>query len=295
MPSAPPASTNPHLGGVSRYDRAAGLIISLLILLGLTVAVLLFVWVGSKFVVRTQTVPVVMLPEDAGGSPVGTSSEGMTLEAPTVAEIQRETNVTLPEFRQSLAAVEDLIANRKAELDTAFTKINADETGGGRSAGTGNAPQFGSGSGRGGLSRSQRWEIRYASGDTLDAYTKELDFFGIELAAVSGDGAVVYARDFGRPKPTLSRNRAEPETRLYMQWRDGSARRESDRRLLERVGIATAGQTLVQFIPPAVEERLAQLEFEFARREARQIRKTRFAVRNAGGGFEFYVEEQTPL
>lgn len=291
----PAAEPSPSLGSVSRYDRVAGMIISLLLLLGLSVAVLLFMWLGSQLVHFVKTVPVVLQPESPGGSEMGTSSEGMTLESPTAAEVMRETNVVIPDFKQSLEAVEDLIANKQAELDTALMRLDAMEAGGGRSTGTGTGLLFGSGNGTGGLSRSQRWEIRYSAGDTLDAYAKELDFFGVELAAVAPDGSVAYARYLAQPKPTVDRNRSETESRLYMQWRAGSSRRETDRKLLVKSGIETSGRTLVQFIPPAVEEQLAQLEYAFAKLEAKKIRKTRFAVRQKGKSYEFYVEEQTPL
>lgn len=264
-------------------------------LLGLSVGVLLFMWIGSRLTNYVKTVPVTLLPESPGGSEAGTSSEGMTLESPTAADVLRETKVVIPDFKQSLAAVDDLIANKQAELDAAFVRLDAGESGGGRSTGTGTGLLFGSGPGTGGLSRSQRWEIRYAAGETLDAYAKELDFFGIELAAVSADGKVVYARNFSQPKPTIYGNRAEPESRLYMQWRPGSARSETDRRLLAKSGVDVGGKTLVQFIPPAVEERLAQLEQAFAKLDAKKIRKTRFAVRKQGAVYEFFVEEQTPL
>jgi hypothetical protein len=80
-----------------------------------------------------------------------------------------------------------------------------------------------------------------------------------------------------------------------MQWRRGSARLEADRKLLESAGVSTADKTLVQFIPTDLEDRLARLEFDFAKRAAGKIRKTRFATRAIGTGFEFFVEDQTPL
>lgn len=297
MTSTPPpaAERTPTLGDVSRYDRVAGLIISLLLMLGLSVGVLLFMWIGSRLAVSIKTVPVTLQPESPGGSEAGTSSEGMTLEAPTAAEVMRETKVAIPDFKQSLEAVDDLIANKQAELDTALARLDSAESGGGRSTGTGTGLLFGSGAGTGGLSRSQRWEIRYSAGETLDAYAKELDFFGIELAVVSADGKVTYVRNFAQPKPTVDAARSQAESRLYMQWRPGSSRRETDRKLLAKAGVDARGKTLVQFIPPGVEEQLAQLEYAFAKVDAKKIRKTRFAVRQQGTSYEFFVEEQTPL
>jgi hypothetical protein len=271
------------------------LLISLLVLLGLSVAVLLFVWLGSKLSSRTRTVPVVLQPESAGGEPLGTSPDGQLLEAPSVQEVQRQAQVALPEFRRTLAAVDDLLANRSAELDTTLDRLERESVGGGRSDGTGNAASFGSGAGAGGLARGERWELKFASDDTLDGYRRELDYFHIELAAVDSDGRIEYARDFARAQPTVDRARTTPESRLYMQWRRGSPRAAADRKLLESAGVAVDGKTLVQFLPADLEERLARLEFDFAKREPRKIRKTRFAMRAVGNGFEPYVEEQIPL
>lgn len=285
--------TGGGLVGVSQYDRAASLLVTLLVLIGAGVGVLAFIWIGSKFVVETKTVPVTLVPDDPGGSLLGTSSDGVALDAPTREEVARETGVALPDFRQTLAAVDDLIATRRAEVETVLGPL-VENSGGGGSMGTGNAPKFGRGEGSGGLARSDRWEIRYASGETLAAYCKELDFFGIELAAVDRDGRVAYCRNLAQPQPLIERERATPEQRLYMTWRLGSARRDTDRKLLERNGIATDDRTIVQFIPPAVEELLARLEYEFAKREPAAIRRTRFAVRPHGAAYEFYVEDQTP-
>jgi len=291
--SAP--SSPKKLGGVTGYDRAAGLLVSLLLLLGATAGVLLFVWLGSKFVVRTKTVPVVVQPEKPGGSSDGVSSEGVTLDAPTVQELQQASQIALPEFRSTSAALDELLAERGTELAASLEGLDAPSAGGGRATGSGTDAAFGAGEGAGGLPRSQRWEIRFASGDTLAEYRRELDFFGIELAAVAADGRVEYVRRFAQKTPTVDRERSAAETRLYMQWRRGSSRLDADRKLLESAGVVTTEKTPVQFIPPELERRLAELEREFAGREAKNIRKTRFASRPADRGFEFFVEEQIPL
>lgn len=287
----PPA----RLAGTTRYDDVAALIVSLLILLGVAVGVMFFIWLGSKLSVHTRTVPVTLQAEPTGGVASGTSAEGMMLDAPTVQEIQRETQIALPEFRRTLSAVDDLLATNRAELETTLDRLEQESAGGGKSVGTGNAPAFGEGAGTGGFPRSVRWEIRFASGETLEEYRRELDHFGIELGAVSRDGGVEYVRHFTRNPPMVERNRSAPESRLYMQWRRGSARLEADRKLLESAGVSTSEKTLVQFIPTDLEDRLARLEFDFAKRAAGKIRKTRFATRPIGTGYEFFVEDQTPL
>jgi hypothetical protein len=278
------------LSAVSQYDRVAGLLISLLALLGMSVGILLFIWIGSKFVVTTKTVPVVLEPASIGEGAPGSSGDGSSLEAPTLADLRRDTRVVLPDFRRALTAVDELVAEHREQLEAVAAPTEQTSAGGqGGGRGTGSGVGEGSGSGRGG-----RWEIAYTEGSTLDEYCSELDFFRIELAAVGPDGKAEYCRNFTQPKPTVDRDRASPETRLFLQWREGSPRREADRALLEKAGIATGGKTIVQFIPAEVEQALAQLEYDFARRTAPQIYKTRFAVRSQGNRFQFVVQEQIP-
>lgn len=282
-----------HLSSVTAYDRFAGLLISLLLILGLIVAVLGFIWIGSRLVQpQTRTIPVVLEREPSGGVETGVGTEGMTVDAPTLDDIRRDTNVLLPDFRQTLATVDDLVASRRAELENSLGLLEVSGGASGKSTGTGDAAAFGRGGGAGGIPRSERWEIRFSSGETLEEYCRELDFFGIELATVDSSGRLEYCRNLSRPQPEVVRNRTEPEERLFMSWRPGSARRETDRRLLERNGLAVAERTLVQFIPPDVEQLLARLERDFKGREPASIRKTVFAVRRTANGFEFFVESQ---
>ena len=72
------AHPSAELGGVTRYDHVAAVIVSLLVLVGLSVAVLLFIWLGSKLSAHTRTVPVALQKEPTGGSPSGASSDAGT-------------------------------------------------------------------------------------------------------------------------------------------------------------------------------------------------------------------------
>ncbi len=50
---------------------------------------------------------------------------------------------------------------------------------------------------------------------------------------------------------------------------------------------------VLQFFPAELENRLAYMELQYQGRKAKDIRRTRFGVRVAGKGFEFYVMEQS--
>jgi hypothetical protein len=77
-----------------------------------------------------------------------------------------------------------------------------------------------------------------------------------------------------------------------MTWRQGSLQ-QADRDLVGRAGLSAAGRLVVQFYPPDTENLLANVERNFRGLEATKIRKTRFGVRDAAGGYEFYVIDQT--
>ena len=293
--SARPLSSKlPQLTPVSRYDRVAGLLVALLILLATAVAVLLFMWLAGRYADTGHAVPVVVYPGE-GGDPSSIDVTGMALAAPTFQEIERETDLPMAGFTNAAALIDQVIVNRSAEVANLTQSLALPTSGGGSTMGAGDKPAFGDGPGSGGVARGERWEITYAGGVSLDEYRKQLDFFGIELAAISRARTVEYVRNFTQPAPDIDRRREGDETRLFMSWRPGSARQESDRRLLETAGIFVGDKEVVQFIPPEIEQTLAKLEFEFAGRDPRTIRRTLFGVRPHGDGFQFYVAEQVPL
>lgn len=282
------------IAGISRYDRVAGLIVSFVILLGLAVGILLFIWLAGRYAADGgRMVPVVFHPGD-GGDSASLDTAGLQLEAPSLQEIERETDLPLPGLRDSLTLVEQVVASNAVELTNLDRSLMPSTAGGGAALGTGDQAAFGSGGGSG-VARGDRWEIQYSPGITLEEYGRQLDHFQIELAAVSPTGQIEYVRNLSKRPPTVERERTQSETRLFMSWREGSPRREADRKLLELAGISTTGKQFVQFLSPELEQTLAALEIKFANRDPRTVRRTRFGVRPTSAGFEFFVTEQVPL
>jgi hypothetical protein len=278
------------LARVSAYDRAASLLIATLVLLGLSVLVLLFAFLAGQFApLRERTVPVV-IHEGSGGDPTSADSSGMLLDVPATDAISKETSIPLESFQETIEAVDRLVKTREADI---IELLAFEPSTPSRTTGSGDSPAAGTGGGAGGIARRRRWEIYYEAGTSLDEYARRLDFFGIELAAVSGDGSATYARDLSKPVATIDRARPGPERRLTMTWQAGSPRRETDRKLLEKVGVETLGHTLVQCLPAELESKLERLEYDFAKRTPDRVEHTRFAIRAAGQGYEMYVAEQT--
>src|SRR5690606_36413083 len=173
--------------------------------------------------------------------------------------------------------------------------LNADlESGSRKGSGAGDsAPLGGGGDGEGGFPRPQRWRIQFDN-TTLEAYARQLDAFGIELAATQ-PGRVVSAQGILGVRPQRrTAGEGTQENRLYMSWQGGTLQ-QFDMQLLQAAGISPRGKLIVQFYPEQVENRLAELERAFANRAANQIRRTTFGIRIAGGRADFYVISQDPL
>ena len=80
-----------------------------------------------------------------------------------------------------------------------------------------------------------------------------------------------------------------------MTWKGGTLQ-QFDNQLLGRAGVPTRDRLMMQFFPADVENRLAAIEMDSARgkghTDVKEFLRTVFAVRAAGAGYEFVVEEQ---
>ena len=103
---------------------------------------------------------------------------------------------------------------------------------------------------------------------------------------------VVYAYHFEKPTPDRKSGSADAEKRYYLTWRRGSLQ-EADRELLTRAGISTQGKIILKFLPQKTEQILAGLESAKAGARVKDVYQTRFGVKAEGGGFAFYVIDQT--
>ena len=267
---------------VSAYDRVAGVLISLLVIVGFGVLVLVLLWLASRAMTGSVTPPVELLEErPAGGDTLGTSNE---LEEPGVEEFAE---MEAPQLADTLAAVTTVVTTQQAALEDLMGASDAVGTG----SGEGSRQAIGSG-GDGNVNvvpRWERWKIRYATG-SVTQYARQLDFFGVELAALGGgrDG-VVYAAGLANGNPTTREGTGEDEQRLRFTWEKGTLQ-EFDRHLLAAAGVDVSGRIVAQFMPAEIENRLAILERDHSEgRDLEEIHRTVFGVQSAGDGYEFYV------
>ena len=293
VPARQPRQTSAAELKVSAFDKVASLILALLILVGAIVIFLFSVWVGSRMLAPPLLAVPVVMEDVGGGRPDGVVGESMELNEPDAEQIGRESDLSVPQIQETLSRVSSIVSSRVSDLDDAVLVDPLQQAGGGKLQGDGRRVAYGFGDGPPGIPRFKRWEIYYAEGETLEEYAKQLDFFQIELAVIDGD-QVTYVSKFSAPAPAKRTASGDKEKRLYMSWRQGNLK-QADRELLARAGVDAGSKLVVQFYPPEIENRLAQLELSFANRKPGQIRRTRFAVRSQGNGFEYYVLDQTPL
>jgi len=275
---------------VSPYERVASMLLALLVLIGASVLTMLILWLTSQIFASQAAVPVVL--EDIGTGDTGLSG-GTQLDAPMAEELGQETDLEQPALEQTLAAVADAVASQVALLDDpALTE----EMVSGRGGSTGDGRGVGFGSGPGGTGRNRGWKVRFPPGNTIETYAQQLDYFGIEMGVLVPDdrvGAkVVYAAHFTKQVPDKHERPTTEEKRCYLTWTTGELQ-QADAELLERAGISARGTLILKFLPNELVKELIRLEQARAGDEAENVRTTTFGVRPKGGGYEFYVMDQT--
>lgn len=272
-PSAPSGDGSPDLLKVSAYDRVSSMIVALLVMVGSIVAMLGVVWWTSQLLTRPASQEVFLVEEEGEET---NEQDAREVQEPGLEDLA----LVEPDVQETLAAVTDAVSSISASLDAIETAVSTRGQGGeGRKAGSGVIPRW------------QRWEVRFLS-TTLESYAKQLEFFGIELAAMGGGKAGVdYAAfDKGRIVRRQS-SEGDEDKRLYFVWQGGRFQQQ-DRTLLAQAGINTQGRITCQFFPPQLENTLAVLEQkQLGGKPLKQVKRTVFAVRPQGSGFEFYVVE----
>ncbi len=279
---AKPAGRQPNLREygmrLSAYDRAAGMLIALLWLIGIAVLILLVLWFTSKILGSQAAVPVTMEEIGTGEGSLGDSQE---FDTPAGEEVEFEE----PDLQETLAAVADAVAARAAMLDNPVLSdqiaAGSGRGGSGRKPGSGGKP-----------GRPRNWEIQFGEGNTLETYAKQLDFFGIELGILLPDDRIEYIYNLSKPKPDRRTGSVDDEKRYYLTWRRSDLER-ADRELFALAGLNAQSRVILKFLPPKTEQTLAALEKEKAGANIDELRKTRYGIRSERGGFRFYVIDQS--
>ncbi len=130
--------------------------------------------------------------------------------------------------------------------------------------------------------RHERWELRFASGTSVETYARQLDFFKIELGIIGGQEQVAYLTNLSNPKPTSRTGNAADDRRLYLIWQRGAIS-EVDEQIAARAGVKTDGKVIAHFLPKEVEDEMARLEESYARQlKMTKIGKSVFSITSSG-------------
>jgi len=269
--------SNPYALRVNSYDRVTSMIFALLVLVAAAVIVLFVIWLSSQIFLRQEAVPVEF---ERIGSGEGPLLEDQPLAPPDV----ETTDPTVPEIADRLSAVADAVSDQAVLVEDVRPGTSS-QVGIGGSGGEG----VGSGDAAG---KPQRWELAFPPGSTLRQYARQLDYFGIELGVLLPNNRVRYAGGFSSGSPRASEGVADEEKRYYLFWRRGPLQ-QADRELLSQAGIDSGKRPVLKFLPPELEQRMAQIERQHAGARAEQIRRTRFGIVPRDGGWDIIVFEQT--
>ena len=270
---------------VSRYDEVSSLLIAAIIMVGFFVLLMFMIWLTTVLSFRNVYVPPELLQYGGGvDTPEGYEQD---LEEPGLEELPE---VEEPALESTLEAVTDLVSTQVASLNSIDSAAAA-----GHGSGAGDKRQKGPG-GEGDpniVPPWERWEIRFNTGG-LKTYAKQLDAFGIELAALGGSDTVYYVKNMS--KGSVTRESQAEDDRLWFTWREGKMA-TYDRQLLVQAGVKVSSARIVlQFYPKETEMRMLELEVAAAQEKGhtnpREFLKTVFGVRPKGASFEFYIVEQ---
>jgi hypothetical protein len=286
-----------HKLQISTYDRTASWLIALLVSLGVGVFMLVAIWMSDRLQHREVAVPVELSdPARPGGKDGGNGrpAGGSQLDFPSESEWVGN-DATTSEIRQNLNAMGATLASNAFDVDDPSLapppkRQGAFGTGGGIYGGFGDGRGWGHGEGAPGHPRN--WEVVFQKGATLESYAKQLDYFKIELGVLR-DKKVYYAFNLHKSKPNtrIEANPAVEEKRYWLRWTQGDLRK-ADEELLARAGIDPEGHIILKFLPPALEAELVRQELAKAGGDYKRIKKTRFAVKQDGERYEFYIVDQ---
>jgi hypothetical protein len=310
--SRPSEACAPVLG-VTLYDRVTALLLSLIVTLGGATLVFGGLWAANQDwnrgekLVKIREQPILFDDSDNGGDPWGApgdtdpSSPGEPGSEPVSAQDFDWPTTDAPDLNQAITTLvsqftDDSIDAEQLIIQPDFPRSYI-QSGSDKKGIRGPLGEDPSKRG-GGVPRAKRWQITYERGLTEAEYAKQLDFFRVELATVSG-GKLYRVSNLALPHPTAVLGQAGTKE-LYFQWRD-AARREVDLGLLRKATEVPLAESAIvlHFYPPALESKLLRMEIEHAsqhgRPDLRQVAKTIFVVKKTETGYDFEVAKQTYL
>ena len=270
----------------SRFDVVTSLFVALIAFIGIFVAILFVIWITSRWTWEPVAIEPIIEPPAAGR---GENAEGTErdFEPPSAEEIQELLEPTLEE---SIVAITDAVTEVATDV---VTDTVSDSPANGDSR-----PPGPEGEGADIVPRGERWQLEWSAKD-VDSFARKLDSFGIELGAIGGgvDGLEIVGKLSGGSQ---KRNNPKPssEPRLYFQFLRPTPLKDYMQTLMARGGarVGLANQRLLMFLPEPMENQLARLELDYAKKNGhelvQEIGKTIFELVEDDGKYSFVVTSQ---
>ncbi len=274
-----------------RVDVVASLLMAALMILGMIVALLFVIWLTETFTWGPGE--LVIEAENVAGRGDHAAGFERDIEPPGAEEI---VDLAEPTLEQTLEAVTDAATSVAASLDSVDSQSAAASHG----TGVGDSrPPGPLGEGDDIVPRYERWELKFQA-KGIGPYSRQLDFYKIELACIGGGpNTVDYATSVSsNPRKRSGTSAAENKLgRLYFMWRNDGPLKQFDTQLLTQAGVQTGGRQILKFVPKELEDQLAQIEkrafLAAGKTTIKQVAKTVFESKaSAAGGYEFVVFEQ---
>jgi hypothetical protein len=272
---------------VSLYDRVSGMLVVTLIFVGFFVLVMFLIWLTHILNFREQAVKVTLIEPFGRGE----AAEGYErdIEEPGLEEIEEFTE---PRIEETFEAITDTITTNAASL----MALNTGETSSSHGSGMGDSRGVGPGGEGDGnvVPRVERWRISLKAAN-INAFASQLDFFGIEIGALGGGISTVdYASGLSGSIKKRRVSGGGNEKRLFFHPEE-KVSEVWTRQLLEKAGFPVSGRVILHFYPRTAENQLATAENNYLKKAGKslpEVRRTYFAVRGQGGGFQFFVVRQ---
>ena len=274
-----------------RVDQVSSLLLSLILLVGLSVIVLGVLFSIGEAVQEKSKIP----PSPIG---VGQRVDGKSLEQGLDVPINEEVEqLSEPTAEQAISMATEVVSKIAGSFESIESETNANSSGVGE---VGIRYPGLEGKGNGGTPRNERWMLKFTARDKR-SYARQLETFKIKIGAIGGGIATVDTLSNVASVPTLKSGTSKDfRGVLYFMSTNSNVLEQYEKQILQASGVPISGRQILKFIPDETEELLAQAEAKFyLENRSKDLRiaeivKTVFECRlkKDGVGYEFVVVDQ---
>ncbi|QDU56504.1 hypothetical protein [Aeoliella mucimassa] len=272
---------------VNSFDRVSSLLVSLLVLVGTTVAVMVIIFVFRRFSPDMTQAVVIPVSKARGEPPKGYAED---LEPPGLEDAPTDMP---PELQETLKELTNAISSKTAMISN--DTFRADKQAG-YGTGKGHKDYDGTG-GEGGNDPPK--EMRFDASSETD-YARMIDYFGGELAViVPREKKIYYAKNLANARPTTRVGTPVEENKAnrFRFLASGPPLQPLEVKLARKANIMKANAIVVVFYPEEFATKIYTIEQAEMRKNGHksidEIDRTIIRVSKQGSDYNLNVEKQT--